>query len=175
EKSPAFKLESAVDFSRFSPNQDKPRLLSRGTNPKGLVINAVMGVFDIIGGKVRKYCGLEKQVYCQFCGEEITREWAVVVMENSVDCATAHSNSPDRELGTKCNSIILILCNNKTYCEGEDGESDCLNKELQDRRNLGESSNLVNGLYSHRQLQMAIREGRIENYGPLEREASTVD
>ncbi|MDO8460768.1 MAG: hypothetical protein Q7S74_06685 [Nanoarchaeota archaeon] len=38
EKSPAFKLESAVDFSRFSPNQDKPRLLSRGTNPKGLVI-----------------------------------------------------------------------------------------------------------------------------------------
>ncbi|MDO8459827.1 MAG: hypothetical protein Q7S74_01835 [Nanoarchaeota archaeon] len=38
EKSPAFKLESAVDFSRFSPNQDKPRLLSLGTNPKGLVI-----------------------------------------------------------------------------------------------------------------------------------------
>mgnify|MGYP001572369660 FL=1 len=31
-------------------------------------------------------------------------------MENSVDCVTFHSNSPDRELGTKYNLIILIIC-----------------------------------------------------------------
>jgi len=32
-------------------------------------------------------------------------------MENSVDSVTVHSNSPDREFGTKGNSIIQILCN----------------------------------------------------------------
>ncbi|MEK6896524.1 MAG: hypothetical protein AABX12_03650 [Nanoarchaeota archaeon] len=32
------------------------------------------------------------------------------VMENSVDYVTAHSNSPDREFGTKSNPIIQILC-----------------------------------------------------------------
>ncbi|MDO8460780.1 MAG: hypothetical protein Q7S74_06750 [Nanoarchaeota archaeon] len=32
-------------------------------------------------------------------------------MENSIDCVAIYSNSPDRKLGTKDNSIILIFCN----------------------------------------------------------------
>src|SRR3989338_4482233 len=32
-------------------------------------------------------------------------------MENSVDCVILHSNSPDREFGTKSDSINQILCN----------------------------------------------------------------
>ncbi|MDO8460378.1 MAG: DNA polymerase II large subunit, partial [Nanoarchaeota archaeon] len=84
EKSLAFKLESAVDFSQFSPNQDKPRLLSRGTNPKGLVmIRDKSGTF--IGArmgrpekaKLRKLTG---SPHCLFpVGEEGGRLRSVIV------------------------------------------------------------------------------------------------
>ena len=36
-------------------------------------------------------------------------------MENSADCVTLLSNSPDRELETECNLITLILYNSPNY------------------------------------------------------------
>ena len=49
-----------------------------------------------------------------------TGEKHVSLMENSVDYVTVHSNSPDREFGTKCSSINQILCNSRKQQEKYD-------------------------------------------------------
>jgi len=43
--------------------------------------------------------------------KSVKLSYNTLFMENSVDSVTTHSNSPDREFGTRRNSIIQIFCN----------------------------------------------------------------
>ena len=75
------------------------------------------------------------------------------VMENSVDSVTVHSNSPDREFGTKGNSIIQILCINES-----------IQKIVQERqRNIGFNISVA----ATEMLEVFLHKNNLINFGTI--------
>ena len=89
---------------------------TQGYNRKKL--STFVPAFQLMRESEKAYISWLNEAYTLPSGEVTTSLWENLVldranMENSVDCAILHSNSPDREFGTKNDSINQILCNNE--------------------------------------------------------------